>query len=205
MHPLAATMLLLESVTYGAERSSAEYRFTAQDNLIAMKVVFFDPYRGTRLSLYSGGQELCFPVAPGESGCYERFVGAMALVEFSVRQKDGTRPTGGKIRERVVLIDKSPEVPDRQVFQKVAAVLNGVASDIQLYGYDEARVPEHRRAESRAEVRPYWMRLRQELYWNDEDQPFAAIEWRHSIDEVRLLCVGTGRSLMRGAVVPSCQ
>jgi hypothetical protein len=111
------------------------------------------------------------------NGCSERFVGAVALVNYSIRYKRGA--AGGKIRERVVLVEQSAGLPERAPYEKTVPVIAGQASDLQLFGYEADGGAE--------EAGKVWRRFRQELFLNDEDRPFAVLEWLHTLEGIRLI------------------
>ena len=194
---------LLVQMGSGATRSIDEYTFGTEDGSITMKVSFLEPYAGSPLVLYSGSGKLCFSEALGRDDCSERFVGAIALVHFYARNLNGQMIRSGKIRERVVLTAKGAGVPDRPVYTKAVDFVNGMATDIQLYGYDESAVPASDRSRVRAQSMALWVQFRQELYWNSEEKPFVIINWRHSIEEIRLICIAADKGSVRRSL-PVC-
>ena len=57
-------------------------------------------------------------------------------------------------------------------------------------GYDEDGIPVAERPRMRTEAPArMWRRLRQELYLNGAMQPFAVIEWKHTMDGIEVLSV----------------
>jgi hypothetical protein len=180
-----------------------EFTFLAQNDLITVRAEPLKPFLGVPLALYSHREKLCFSTELGLRGCSEHFVGAVTLVQFVAHNSKGKRVMTGEIYERVVLIDKSPGAPNRPTFTKSVRFLNGIASDIQLFGYDEDDIAPTERAQSREDARRDWTYFRQELYWNRQRQPFAVIDWLHTIDSIRLVCVA-GEILRGLASVPRC-
>jgi len=172
-----------EEVTYG---------FASESCVIEMTVRFLEPYLGRRLAFYNSltpHEETCLS-DDGKSGkkCTERFVGAVALVRFSVKRRQGKPQTRSTIREHVSVVSQSPDLPERAAFSKTVELLNGTASDTQLFGYDEAAIPEPDRPRALAEAkRTSWRIYRQELFIGGEAQPFAVVEWKHTIDRIRIV------------------
>ncbi len=76
---------------------------------------------------------------------------------------------------------------------------NGVGSDLQIFGYDEDLLPLAERAVQRKAAKSAWRRLLQELYTDDDQRPFAVLEWRHTIKRisVQLLDVSASPSICR--------
>lgn len=70
-----------------------------------------------------------------------------------------------------------------------ARLVNGIGSDLQLFGYDELLIPEAERIRERGRSKALWRRLRQELYLDQEVNPFAVVNWAHGISEIRLVSV----------------
>jgi hypothetical protein len=180
-----------------------EFTFVAQGHLITLRAEPLKPFLGSPLALYSDAGKLCLAAELGLQACSEHFVGAVTIVRFSAGNGRGEPARTGEIHERVVLIDRSPGIPDRPIYTKAVRLVRGIASDIQLYGYDEGDIAPDRRAQSRDEARRLWMHFRQELYWNRQNQPFAVLEWRHTIDGIGLVCV-SGEILKGAASTARC-
>src|ERR1035437_7973429 len=66
-------------------------------------------------------------------------------------------------------------------------LVNGVGSDLQVFGYDEGPLPPDKRAAERAVARAAWRRYRQELYLDQDRQPFAVVCWHHTTTGIRIL------------------
>lgn len=180
---LPKTLALIGLFTLAAH--AGEYSFPTRDGVVKLTVDFLPAYTGTRLAVYSGATEIPLSKETGFAATPQRFVGAGALVRYTVA------PTGRKskakaVRERVVLLGQSEGLPDRPVFHKTVKLVNGVASDLQLFGYDEDALPESDRAAAREQAKGFYRRFRQELFLDDQREPFAVLEWTHKVDQIAL-------------------
>ena len=72
----------------------------------------------------------------------------------------------------------------------------GVGTDVQAFGYDESEVGEPKREALRSEWRGYWRAYRQELFVNREGEPFAVVEWKHTVQKIEVIRVA-GRPSLR--------
>jgi hypothetical protein len=64
----------------------------------------------------------------------------------------------------------------------------GIGSDIQAFGYDEGPLRHAERTSMRRQATATWWRLcRQELYVDQETKPFAIVEWKHTLDRIRIV------------------
>ncbi len=187
---------LATATTFAQERCEVNHSFQASGHSVAMTVSFQPPYLGKRLVFYPDSdpnQAICFSGDGEEGRCMERFVGAVALVKFTVRRANGKTPRSAKLAERVTVLSQSPGLPERPPFSKERLVVNGVGSDIQAFGYDESSVAERERTVMREAARTsLWRIYRQELYLNEDRLPFATVEWKHTLDGITLLNVTAG-------------
>lgn len=172
-----------DAVTYG---------FATRTYFIEMKVAFPQPYQGRRLVFYSSVEpqkELCYSGDGGTLGkCLERFVGAVAVVTFSVRRPDGRPPEEATIRELVTVTAQSPDLPKRPPFAKTVKLIDGIGSDIQVFGYDRTPVKKAGRFRNGGQpMRSTWRLYRQQLYVDDDVRPFAIVEWKHSLDRISIV------------------
>lgn len=167
----------------------ASYTFAADDAIITFQIDFLPPFTGSRLSLYSGKKALTlFPELPATTGL-DRFVGAAAIVTYSVRNKKG-KPLQGAIREKVESLGQSEDVPPRATFHKTVKLVQGVASDLQLFGYDETAIPVAERPAVREASKGTWRKFRQLLFLDGAQTPFALIEWTHRIYGIQMQVLG---------------
>jgi hypothetical protein len=152
---------------------------------------FLDPYVGQRLAFSSGvdpGKELCFSAGDGRTGpCIDRFVGAAAIVRYSVKLANGGTPSLASIRERVTLAAQSSGLPQRAPFSMAQRLVNGIGSDLQVFGYDEGSLKKADRIRTRNQAQTMWRLCRQELYIGEEKAPFAIVEWKHTLNRISIV------------------
>jgi hypothetical protein len=174
--------------------SGSFYEFTTEKYAVEMRVSFSDPYEGKRLVLYSDGdpgKEVCPPIAAA-STCIENFVGALAVVEFKVTRVADGKPASASIREIVTVVDQSPGLPERPPYAMSVSLINGIGSDLQVFGYDEGPLPASGRAAEREAAKTAWRRYRQELYLDADREPFVVIEWYHTTSRICIVRVQDG-------------
>ena len=173
------------------EAGKTRLTFLLEKFVLTLNVSFLPSFRGARLAFKRGTQDdadQCFTADPGPTAkCPEKFVGAVALAEYSVRLRNGRPARDFHLRERVTTIDRHPDFPRRELFERTAHMLKGIISDLQSFGYDEEGIPAGAKAQEREAADKVWGIYRQELYANDDKRPFAIIEWRHSIRSITLV------------------
>jgi hypothetical protein len=94
------------------------------------------------------------------------------------------------LREHVRTIDQDSRVSIRPPFERTIELQHGVASDIQVFGYETDALPPVR--ELMAPPNGPWSLLRQDLYFGGETMPFLVIHWKHTLSAIRLLDVIPG-------------
>ena len=187
-----AWMLLLGSYLSAAGPPEVSYGFTTEKYAVEMRVAFSAPYKGKRLAVYDDadpGKEICPSITGGFSRCIEDFVGALAVVEFAVKRVADGKPASASIREMVTLVGQSSGLPERPPYAMTIRLLNGIGSDLQVFGYDESSLPASGREAERETAKAAWRRYRQELYLDDDPKPFAVVEWRHTTTRISVLRV----------------
>ena len=173
------------------------YNFTTPKYSVRMAITFPAPYEGKRLVAYRSvapGKEDCLSAETGASGCIESFVGALAVVKFTVTRARDHKSANASIREVVSVVDQSPGLPARAPFTMTVKLVNGLGSDWQVFGYDESPLPAEKREAERAAAKAAWRRYRQELYLDQDRQPFAVVWWRHTTTGIRILRVDSNPS-----------
>lgn len=159
---------------------------------VHLSIDFYDHVRqAPQFYSGSGSSRMCWsaeggPCAPSGRGD-DRWVGAFAIVHFLVKtQTSGSLPP--RLRERVRILDHDAQIEDKPVFEKQIVLVDGIGSDIQLFGSREERFIQRKTSFSDASD-CLWSLLRQELYYGNESTPFAILHWRHSLDQIRLVDV----------------
>ena len=175
-----------------------QHTFVSGEHVVTMDVRFLEPYVGKRLVFYSSASpttEIC-AVRNGESGaCPERFVGAVAIVTFTLKRINGKVASTGSIRELATVVAQSPDLPAHAPFELTQPFVRGILSDLQVFGYDESDIAEPARAAARKESQERtWRICRQELYLNDAKKPFAIIHWRHTVDRIDIMQAQAGKA-----------
>jgi hypothetical protein len=166
------------------------HTFTIRDYLIHMEVRFHEQYLGKRLVFYDSAnptKEICVVPAGTSVFCPNRFVGAVVTVTFAVKRPSGKSVNRAAIREVVTVLSQSSGLSHRPVLEKTQAATRGVISDLQVFGYDETEIPEGQRARERQEWLRLWRICRQELYLNDDKDPFAVIQWRYTLERIEIV------------------
>ena len=72
------------------------------------------------------------------------------------------------------------------------SLINGIGSDLQVFGYDEGPLPVSGRAAEREAAKTAWRRYRQELYLDADREPFVVIEWYHTTSRICIVRVQDG-------------
>jgi hypothetical protein len=181
---------------------ATDFAFSTPNASVQLSVDFLPAFTGSanrRPVLYSGSKEVQLPGPTAEL-----FVGAGALVRYTVEYsaaaggRKGRGKSGrGTVRERVVLLEQSEGLPAREDFHKSVPLVKGIASDLQLFGYDEGTVVPAERTVARQQAKGLFRRFRQELFLDQETEPFAVLEWTHTITEIRVRQVSGGADLAR--------
>jgi hypothetical protein len=192
MHLSAGTWLLVGLFSASQIRTSREndvaYNFATAAYRIEMNVSFLDPYLGARLVFYSSAdpdRPICPPVDGRTTGeCLDQFVGAVALVNYSVKLANGGKPGPVAIRERVMVTAQSPGLAERAPFVMTLALIEGRGSDIQAFGYDESTLKGAAHSRDREQAKAAWRFYRQELFVDKEKTPFALVEWKHTVRRI---------------------
>jgi hypothetical protein len=187
----------VEPGTPAEAQASTVYTFSTAKYSVLMGVSFPVPYDGKRLVAYrsaASGKEDCLSAEIGTSGCIEAFVGALAVVTFTVTRTSDHKSATASIREVVSVVDQSPGLPARAPFTMTVKLVNGVGSDWQVFGYDESPLPPKKRAQEREMARAAWRRYRQELFLDQDRKPFAVVWWHHKTTGIRILRVDTNGS-----------
>ena len=199
------------------------YRFNAGDCDIRMAVEFFDDYstNGFWFKAQRDNRRFCLSGAGEENrSCLPNFIGSVAIAHYHV-QPLSRAPKTLALREHVRTIDQDSRIVMREPFERTINLENGVASDIQAFGYQADGLSPSR--ESAGPNGP-WCLLRQDLYiarqpsdaWSTaggnsdvlvkpsrsalpgccvgegQDAPFLVLHWKHTLNAIRLFDVIPG-------------
>jgi hypothetical protein len=181
-------------LTLGASNPENQtiHHFSTRDCAIDLIVEALPSYLARPLVFYSNihpNQRLCYS-AEGlvTDSCMKRFVGAVTLVHFSVTPVRRAAQCAS-IRESVATVAQYRGLPARPPFTMGQVLVEGVATDIKVFGYDEALLKPGGRKQVRQQARATWWRIcRQELYLGD-NAPFAIVIWKCTLDRISILRV----------------
>lgn len=166
------------------------YRFASGDCEVRMRVEFKDNYssEGFWFKDRLAQRRFCYSGAGQENrGCLPNFTGAIAIAEYHVRSSSRL-PKGFTLRERVRTIDQDERLTLREPFERTIQLEDGVASDIQAFGYHS----DPGSAARQVEIRGTWCVLRQDLYLPGADSVFLVIHWKHTPNAIRIFDVIPG-------------
>jgi hypothetical protein len=107
--------------------------------------------------------------------CMQDFVGVIATVDFAVRPNRSRPESCAKLRERVRTIDENETLAKGAPFETTIHVINGMATDIQLFGFEQTA------------PRDAWRMYRQDLFLDDDPTPFLVLHWRHTSSSIRMI------------------
>jgi hypothetical protein len=183
--------LLAGSITLSAmpkPEPEQVYVFATDGYEIRMTLEFHDRYaaRGLGFTDRSLNNHFCLS-AKGErnQNCVSDFTGAIAIARYKIlsRVRSESLPS---LREYVRSIDQSDDLPVRPPFERIIEVQRGLASDIQVFGYQGSGTPQQGQT---AEQDKVWCLLRQNLYLKDRTAPFLIVHWKHTLNFIRVLDV----------------
>ena len=175
----------------GAAQEDAElYRLDTTDYRIDLSVRFFSPYLGKQLSFRSAAHPeklICSSGNGDSSSCLEKFVGAVAVATYKFQSLRKGVVAAASFREVVTRVAQSDELDPRATYPCRRPLFKGEGSDIQAFGYDESLVPVTDREVLRAEASSrMWAVYRQELFVNEDREPFAVLMWKHTLSRIEL-------------------
>jgi hypothetical protein len=165
------------------------YRFQTPEWNIQMTVEFHDRYtsRGFWFDEDGSKREYCLS-ATGEEGrnCLGGFAGSLAVAQYRIRPRSQTSRLT-VLREHVRTIDQDDRLKTRAPFDRAIALRNGIASDIQVFGYEPGPV-----SVPASERNAPWCLLRQDLYFDEQRSPFLVVHWKHALSAIRVLDIVPG-------------
>src|SRR5581483_2318639 len=122
-----------------APRNETVFRFSTAEWEIEMSVDFYDRYAssGFWFAERRADRHFCLS-AEGrkDADCLANFTGSIAVAHYRIRPAVGARRRAA-LRERVRTIDQDERLKSRPPFECAIAVRDGIASDIQAFGYEQ--------------------------------------------------------------------
>jgi hypothetical protein len=122
--------------------------------------------------------------------CLSHFCGSIAIATYRFRSRLHSQ-TPVLLRESVFTIDHDRRMTPRPPFEKALSIEKGFTSDIQAFGYN----PDDRA--SSIQSLTLWCLLRQNLYLNDQLDPFLIVHWKHTFDSITVVDVIPGDETQR--------
>lgn len=171
-------------------KSETVYRFSAGDCDIQMAVQFFDNYssQGFWFREQMAQRRFCLSGAGDRNrDCLSNFTGAIAIARYQIRSRSRA-PGGLRLIERVRTIDQDSRLVIRPPFERTIELQDGVASDIQAFGFQ----PDKSSSSGSPEANGPWCLLRQDLHLPGEESFFLVIHWKHTLSAIRLFDVIPG-------------
>ncbi len=117
----------------------------------------------------------------------------MAIARYRILTHDKPAASLSQ-REYVRNVDRSDSIPDRPPFERVIETRHGLASDIQVFGYEQLPGQESGPVSQADEV---WCLLRQDLSLKDQARPFLVVHWKHTFSAIRILDLIPGAGTAR--------
>ena len=143
--PFNRRCLLLSGISFGVPLASASlkkeetvYQFAILDCAIRLTVEFYDRYSSNGFWFEERRTERHYCLsADGDEGhnCVTNFVGSIAIARYRIRSRSHSTNLLG-LREHVRSIDQDSRVNERPPFERTLQLQNGLASDIQAFGYE---------------------------------------------------------------------
>jgi hypothetical protein len=189
MTHLSRRTLLLGSVTLSVlpdTETGPRYIFATPEYDIRMTLEYHDCCTEGALKFLerSSGRHYCLSFSGEENrNCVSNFTGSIAVARYKIssRVRSEAPPL---LREYVRNIDQSDRVPARPPFERAIQVQHGVASDIQVFGYQD---PSRAQSGRSQEPDDAWCLLRQNLYLTNSTAPFLVVHWKHTLNSIRIL------------------
>ena len=187
---LAGAALATKALAWKSENDAENVRrFMTPECEIKMSVEYFANAAADSFRFRDSLTNRAFCLSPnGEENraCQARFAGSLAIAHYHFRSRSHAQiPIN--LRERVLTIDHDGRMDPRPPFEKLTAIQRGTVSDIQAFGYN----PD---TPSQSDGKPLalWCLLRQDLFLNQQPEPFLIVHWKHTFDAITLLDVIPG-------------
>jgi hypothetical protein len=196
MRIMSRRLFLAGGVSLGAgalspPKQKADYGFATAEWEVRMSVEFYDRYSSSGFSFHdlSAGRHFCLS-GEGEENrdCAAGFVGSLAIARYSFRPYSVLHRSAS-LREHVCTIDRDTRLRHRPPFDRAIELREGVASDLQAFGYE---APASSSAARAPETGGPWCYFRQDLYLTERPTAFLVVHWRHTLSAIRILDVIPG-------------
>jgi hypothetical protein len=176
------------------------YLFATAQYRIRMTLEFHDNYGkfGLGFRERSSGRPFCLSFQGEEDrNCVGNFIGSIAVARYRILSTNTSEPSMS-LREYVRSIDHSDSIATRPPFERVIQLQRGLASDIQVFGYEKSSA---RDGSQDAGPDKTWCLLRQDLYLKNQVNPFLVVHWKHTLSAIRVLDIipGDGTSQLENA------
>jgi hypothetical protein len=184
-------------------KTEVAYSFATGGCQVSMTVAYYDRYTATGFQFREllAGRNFCLS-ATGEEDrqCLPAFFGSLAIASY--RFAPGANLRGIRaIRERVQTIDRDTRLAHRPAVDRSIELIEGVASDIQAFGY-ESDPPASSASSRLPDAGGPWVYFRQELYFAGQSMPFLIVHWRHAFGGIRILDVIPGHGTRPVSRIP---
>ena len=193
---ISRRLFVLSGTSLRVSRAAAQpknenvYSFATPECDVRMTVEFYDRYSsgGFWFDERRTDRHYCLSAKGEESRhCLANFSGSLAVARYQIRPRlKALRVT--VLREHVRTIDQDGRLKTRAPFDRVIELQQGVASDIQVFGY-EGEPSAHENP--RVSYGP-WCLLRQDLYFDGQSSPFLVVHWKHALSAIRILDIIPG-------------
>ena len=187
---LAGAALATKVLAWKSENDAENVRrFMTPECEIKMSVEYFANAAADSFRFRDSLTNRAFCLSPnGEENraCQARFAGSLAIAHYHFRSRSHAQMPIN-LRERVLTIDHDGRMDPRPPFEKLTAIQRGTVSDIQAFGYN----PD---TPNQSDGKPLalWCLLRQDLFLNQQPEPFLIVHWKHTFDAITLLDVIPG-------------
>jgi hypothetical protein len=189
---ISRRLFVLGGTNLGIARAMAQpknenvYSFATPECDVRMTVEFYDRYSsdGFWFDERRTDRHYCLSAKGEESrDCLANFSGSLAVARYHIRPRPKALHLT-VLREHVRTIDQDDRLKTQAPFDRVIELRQGIASDIQAFGYEVEASP--------ARVRPPerygpWCLLRQDLYFDGQTSPFLVVHWKHALSAIRIL------------------
>lgn len=172
---------------YAQPKNETVHRFATPKWDVLMTVEFYDRYASTGFwfeERHEDRQYCLSATGQQNASCLENFSGSLAVARYQVKSRFAKHNLT-VLKEHVRTIDQDNRLNARAPFERLIQLRQGVASDIQAFGY------EVKRSAGRANIDPEhyspWCLLRQDLYLDGQSSPFLVVHWKHALDAIRIL------------------